>query len=526
MLQYKKFNSFKNRVKFDKPIQKKNSKDFDDSDIDLDFSFNESNDNDNNSKSDSDSHSDKSIENGQTKKNNKSLLKNNNDKRLLKTFNNIYNHQDDKNTENNKKSYNNKKVNITKEISSDKNVFDIINNNNIKKNDSIEENEIDRNKKIENQLIKSISNKEIITRERLKLAETIKFKDEPDKIIFTDEYGFIKKDENQNSFNIIQKRKSNSFHKIKSSKTEKYLLQVNARIEKWNYMLQNYEEFSTKKKNILKSRTRKGIPDNLRGYAWQLFAEKDKYYVENLYKDLENQPIQEELERTIMKDLDRTFPLCSFFREKYGNGQRQLYKVLSSYSKYNTNVGYVQGMGFMTAIFLTYMDEESSFYLLHSIMKKYKMEDIYFDNFPGLRKKFFILLNLQKKFIPKIYNIFQRDGVLPTMYASQWFISLFARSLDFDIVLRIFDCFFLEGFKVIYRITLGLLKLKESDFCNSDKGCSLPLLQSVLQNVNIDDLFNTAFGFSISRNFIEKCEVQYDKVQNDEKNEFISQLFF
>ena len=112
------------------------------------------------------------------------------------------------------------------------------------------------------------------------------------------------------------------------------------------------------------------------------------------------------------------------------------------------------------------------------------------------------------------------------MYASTWFISLFARSIDFHIVLRIFDCFFLEGFKVIYRISLALLKLKENEFCRGDKGCSLALLQTVLVNVNVEKLFKLAFGFSISRNYIDKCEVEYEKVQNDNKNEFIAQLFF
>ena len=43
MFRYKNKNSFKNRVKFDKPIIKKNSDDFDDLDIDSDFSFDDSN---------------------------------------------------------------------------------------------------------------------------------------------------------------------------------------------------------------------------------------------------------------------------------------------------------------------------------------------------------------------------------------------------------------------------------------------------------------------------------------------------
>ena len=510
MLQYKNRNSFKNRVKFDKPILRKNSNDFDDSDVDSNFSFEESSD------------SGIEIENGQTKMRAKST---NNKIIMLNKPIFSFKEEESNNSEITKTSNKKHFFPYIDKMYSDKEDSDKENDINRKKNNNNEKNnEKDDKRNIEKELILSITNKEIITRERLHMAETIKFKNEPDKIIFTDEYGFLKNDDKFKS--SIIKQEKNSFKRIIASKSAKDLLQINARIEKWNYMLQHYKEFSTKKRDILKSRTRKGIPDSLRAYAWQLFADKEKYYIPDLYKNLEKEPVKEELERTILKDLDRTLPLCQFFREKYGNGQRKLYKVLSSYSKYNSDVGYVQGMGFIAAIFLTYMDEESSFFMLHSLMKKYKMEGTFFSNFPDLRKKFFIFLNLQKKFIPKIYNIFQRDGILPTMYASTWFISLFARSIDFHIVLRIFDCFFLEGFKVIYRISLALLKLKENEFCRGDKGCSLALLQTVLVNVNVEKLFKLAFGFSISRNYIDKCEVEYEKVQNDNKNEFIAQLFF
>ena len=385
-----------------------------------------------------------------------------------------------------------------------------------------EENEEMKKKvQIEQDLINSIQNKEIVTRERINLAESIQFRNEPDKLIFTDDYGFI---ENKNSKGKQKKELEENNALNRKKKSLKTLLRINARLEKWNYMIQNYEEFSTKRKVLLKSRTRKGIPDSLRGYVWQLFADKDKYYVKDLYQNLENEPIKEDLETVIIKDLDRTFPLCQFFREKYGNGQRKLYKVLLAYSKYNKNVGYVQGMGFLAAVFLIYMDEESSFYMLHSLMKKYKLEGLYYDNFPDLKKKCFVLLNMQKKYINKLYNIFQRDGIVPTMYASSWFISLFARTVDFNIAVRILDCFFLEGFKVIYRISLALFKLSENAFCSAKKGETLPLLYKVQENINVEELFKVAFGFHISRNYIKECEIEYEKVKNDKNNEYMAQL--
>jgi hypothetical protein len=496
--------SFKVRLKNDKPILKKNSDDFDDSDFNPSFSSEDSNNNES------------EVENGLIRKKTKSILKNSTKNSTKKPIlNKISSFKEDVDSIKIFNSIKHKSIRfkMDENIYSDKEDY----SSNGRK-------ELERTKKIERSLVRSISNKEMITKERLNLAETIKFKNEPDSIIVTDQYGFVKSDKNPNDKKGGKKKEKNPIKKARTSKSCINLLQINARLEKWNYMLNRYEEFSTKKRELLKSRTRKGIPDSLRGYAWQLFAEKQKYYVPKIYNELENKPIKEDLEMTIIKDLDRTFPFLQFFKEKYGNGQRKLYKVLSSYSKYNTSVGYVQGMGFIAAIFLLYMDEESSFFMLHSLMKKYKMEGIFFEEFPELRKKFYILLNLQKKYIRKIYNIFQRDEIIPTMYANTWFISLFAKSLDFHIVLRIFDCFFLEGFKVIYRISLALLKLKENDFVKAEKGNTLPLLVSCLENVDEKELFKVAFGFRISRNYIEKLENEYEKIKNDEKNEFIAQL--
>ena len=527
--------------KFDRPIRK-NSADFNDSDIDIEpeFSLNNSINYDNGILINLDN-------NDETLKND-IFLNENSSHSLDKHYNEEMNYdikekiskekEDEKEKSEEKEKANNELYSDVEE--SEEKEESSEQSNSIKHNKKIEkieekkeeqeeeeeeeeeENEEMKKKvQIEQDLINSIQNKEIVTRERINLAESIQFRNEPDKLIFTDDYGFI---ENKNSKGKQKKELEENNALNRKKKSLKTLLRINARLEKWNYMIQNYEEFSTKRKVLLKSRTRKGIPDSLRGYVWQLFADKDKYYVKDLYQNLENEPIKEDLETVIIKDLDRTFPLCQFFREKYGNGQRKLYKVLLAYSKYNKNVGYVQGMGFLAAVFLIYMDEESSFYMLHSLMKKYKLEGLYYDNFPDLKKKCFVLLNMQKKYINKLYNIFQRDGIVPTMYASSWFISLFARTVDFNIAVRILDCFFLEGFKVIYRISLALFKLSENAFCSAKKGETLPLLYKVQDNINVEELFKVAFGFHISRNYIKECEIEYEKVKNDKNNEYMAQL--
>jgi len=374
---------------------------------------------------------------------------------------------------------------------------------------------------IEKDLIESVQKMENVTKENLELAEKIKFKNNTDRIIETDEFGFFKKDSNisDNNDNITTKKDTNKL-------TKEQILTINARTEKWQDMLNNYQKYQTTKRAKLKSRTRKGIPDSLRSIVWQLFAGTDKLKEKNLFENLNKQELDKDIEGVIIKDLDRTFPSCQLFKEKYGMGQRKLYRVLSNYSKYNKVLGYVQGMGYLAAIFLLYMDEESAFYMLHSLVKNYGFEGLYKEGFPDLKKKFYVLLNLEKKYIPKIYDIFKRDGVFISIYASQWFLCLFAKDLKPNILVRIFDVFLFEGFKVIYRFALAFLKLKEKAFISNKKGIfySMNTIKLLFDNIDIDELFKVAFSFSLSRSHIKKYEEEYEQNKNNKDNEFVKQL--
>ena len=374
---------------------------------------------------------------------------------------------------------------------------------------------------IEKDLIESVQKMENVTKENLELAEKIKFKNNTDRIIETDEFGFFKKDSNisDNNDNITTKKDTNKL-------TKEQILTINARTEKWQDMLNNYQKYQTTKRAKLKSRTRKGIPDSLRSIVWQLFAGTDKLKEKNLFENLNKQELDKDIEGVIIKDLDRTFPSCQLFKEKYGMGQRKLYRVLSNYSKYNKVLGYVQGMGYLAAIFLLYMDEESAFYMLHSLVKNYGFEGLYKEGFPDLKKKFYVLLNLEKKYIPKIYDIFKRDGVFISIYASQWLLCLFAKDLKPNILVRIFDVFLFEGFKVIYRFALAFLKLKEKAFISNKKGIfySMNTIKLLFDNIDIDELFKVAFSFSLSRSHIKKYEEEYEQNKNNKDNEFVKQL--
>jgi hypothetical protein len=58
----------------------------------------------------------------------------------------------------------------------------------------------------------------------------------------------------------------------------------------------------------------------------------------------------------IFKDITRTFPHHVYFRDRFGKGQGTLFNVLKAISIEEKEIGYVQGMGYMVASLLVYMD--------------------------------------------------------------------------------------------------------------------------------------------------------------------------
>ena len=114
-------------------------------------------------------------------------------------------------------------------------------------------------------------------------------------------------------------------------------------------MLENFNLYKTSKYSKLKERTRKGIPDSMRGVAWINIAGIAEFTQgqENLYKNLvanltDKDFIDKKEEDVIIRDLHRTFPKSIIFSPKLGEGQRNLFRILMCMGSSNRKTGYVR----------------------------------------------------------------------------------------------------------------------------------------------------------------------------------------
>jgi TBC1 domain family member 10 len=294
------------------------------------------------------------------------------------------------------------------------------------------------------------------------------------------------------------------------SPTSSNLLQENARLEKWTKMLANWSVYNESKASKLKSRIRKGIPNCLRGRLWYLLADADTIkdnFPTNYYSHLLSLETQRNVETEIGGDLNRTYPHNKKFIEN--EGKEQLFRVLKAYAIMDPEVGYTQGMSFIAAMFLMFMNEEDAFWMLVTLLTQYEFREFYVQGMPKVYKCLYVANGLLQNKCGKVFRKLKENGVSVLTYATQWFITGFTSSFTIETVLRVWDCFFYEGPKVFYRVYLAVMMLSEKELGCSSFESAMEYFRTVGKRFGTNAVIDKAFKVYLSRKLISKLEGEY-----------------
>merc|ERR1719235_1049723 len=214
-------------------------------------------------------------------------------------------------------------------------------------------------------------------------------------------------------------------------------------------------------------------------------------------------------ESDIVRDINRTFPKHVLYRDRQGLGQQQLLNVLRAYSVFNPEVGYCQGMGFICGLLLMYMREDDAFLMLISLLENYRMSGLFMPNLPLLNKYFFQLQRLLEMHMPLLYNHLAQQGVEPTMYASQWFMTVCIYNFPFSTVVRVWDIFLAEGVKIIFRIALALLKLNQEVLLSESFEQIISTLKQAPSRVDSEQLIRVGLNIKLKNKTLKDIENEW-----------------
>ncbi|KAL7669159.1 hypothetical protein ACOME3_009825 [Neoechinorhynchus agilis] len=241
---------------------------------------------------------------------------------------------------------------------------------------------------------------------------------------------------------------------------------------KWIEMFKNWPDFMDKRFQKVKSRCRKGIPPSVRGCAWRhlsgavvLEDENPGYYFELVKSDKGDPKVLAE----IQKDLHRSFPNHELFYDdgvinptssssSLPRGQSDLFDLLKAYSLHNPCVGYCQALAPVASVLLMHLPAHQAFWVLVATCQYY-LEGYYNPDLSALKTDADILDKLLEKFAFKLHHLLHETGTEPVLFATEWFLCIFSRSLPWASVLRIWDAFFCEGVKILFKVAFIWIRL-------------------------------------------------------------------
>ena len=170
-----------------------------------------------------------------------------------------------------------------------------------------------------------------------------------------------------------------------------------------------------------------------------------------------------------------------------------LRRVLHAFALYNPRIGYCQSLNFLAGLLLLFVEtEEQAFWLLNVITRVY-LPGTHEMSLEGSKVDLGVLMGTLKDSLPNVWKQIGGDELemntskrhrlgnrvrhggknlsisdpnrLPaiTLCMTAWFMSCFIGTLPIETVLRVWDVFFYEGSRTLFRIALTIFKLGENE---------------------------------------------------------------
>lgn len=167
------------------------------------------------------------------------------------------------------------------------------------------------------------------------------------------------------------------------------------------------------------------------------------------------------------------------------------------------------------------MREEEAFCMFVRIMSRYGMRSMFTQDMPGLHLHLYQFERILEEFEPALYCHLNRRGVTPNLYATQWFLTLFAYRFPLQLVQRIYDLILSDNLELsILKFAIVLMQKNRDTLLNmTDMSQLAHFLKEKIFDVYIDKVPSSSSilesGFFGSTGGVDKEVYKADQLVQD-----------
>ena len=141
--------------------------------------------------------------------------------------------------------------------------------------------------------------------------------------------------------------------------------------------------------------------------------------------------------------------------------------------------------------------------------KPCRMRGLFGEGMQETHQVLYIAEKLTHQFLPKLAKHLEKESVHITMYATQWLLTLYTSSFEFDLVTRVWDCFLAEGWKIVYRVMLALLQHSQSALMTLSFEDILAFVRELPDLINGSQIMDIALKIPLRQRHLEKYEKEW-----------------
>ena len=114
-----------------------------------------------------------------------------------------------------------------------------------------------------------------------------------------------------------------------------------------------------------------------------------------------------------------------------------------------------------------------------------------------------------------------KNGITPSTFGTDWFLTIFSSGVPLSVTLRIYDAYFAEGPKILFRVALYILISLEKQLIDTPIDRLVDVIKKHCLELDEEEIIAKAVKVKITRRQIVQFQNEYENHPDEELLEFI-----